>query len=220
MRRRIGMRSIGTRRGLIGVALAAAVLVAGCAGGRQILSQEESPRDINWRRVATPRDRTRLRQWRQAWIAAIERVKADGAAAELVGEPQLFDPDRILTDARLPDGRYRCQVVKLGGRDPAVPAVARRGWTVCRVEMLANRRTLSVDGAQRLHGYLLDSDDTRQVFLGTLAFGDETQPMRYGRDAMRDAAGFVERIGKDRWRLVLPYPAFESTLDVVEIVPA
>ena len=30
--------------------------------------------------------------------------------------------------------------------------------------------------------------------------------MRYGRDAERDMAGFVERIGDNRWRLVLPYP--------------
>jgi hypothetical protein len=33
-------------------------------------------------------------------------------------------------------------------------------------------------------------------------------------------AGLVERIGARRWRLVLPYPRFESTLDVIEIVPA
>jgi hypothetical protein len=33
-------------------------------------------------------------------------------------------------------------------------------------------------------------------------------------------AGYIERIGDKRWRLVLPYPRFESLLDVVEIVPA
>ena len=32
--------------------------------------------------------------------------------------------------------------------------------------------------------------------------------MQYGRDQDRDVAGFVERIGDDRWRLVMPYPAF------------
>jgi hypothetical protein len=44
--------------------------------------------------------------------------------------------------------------------------------------------------------------------------------MRYGRDADRDLAGWVERVGERRWRLILPYPRFESTIDVVELVPA
>jgi hypothetical protein len=35
--------------------------------------------------------------------------------------------------------------------------------------------------------------------------------MQYGRDEDRDVAGFVERIGPNRWRLVMPYPHFEST---------
>ena len=39
------------------------------------------------------------------------------------------------------------------------------------------------------------------------------------QDATRDVAGVVERIGPQRWRLVLPYPRFESLIDVVELVP-
>ena len=60
----------------------------------------------------------------------------------------------------------------------------------------------------------------RMVFLGTLQLGDEQRALQYGRDRERDMAGVVERIGDNRWRLVLPYPAFESTLDVIELVPA
>ena len=33
-------------------------------------------------------------------------------------------------------------------------------------------------------------------------------------------AGYVERVGEKRWRLVLPWPKFESIVDVVELVPA
>ena len=33
-------------------------------------------------------------------------------------------------------------------------------------------------------------------------------------------AGFVERVGPRRWRIAFPYPAFESNLDVLELVPA
>jgi len=33
-------------------------------------------------------------------------------------------------------------------------------------------------------------------------------------------AGWVERVAGRRWRVVMPYPAFESVLDVLELVPA
>ena len=33
-------------------------------------------------------------------------------------------------------------------------------------------------------------------------------------------AGVVERVGDNRWRLVLPYPRFESLLDVIELASA
>ena len=57
------------------------------------------------------------------------------------------------------------------------------------------------------------------MFLGTLALGDERSPIAYRRDPQRDLAGLVERIGERRWRIAFPYPAFESMLDVVEVVP-
>ena len=75
-------------------------------------------------------------------------------------------------------------------------------------------------GSQRLVGTIYPHDTTRAVFLGTVALGDERNAMRYGRDATRDVAGWVERIGPARWRLIQPYPAFESTLDVLDLVPA
>jgi hypothetical protein len=57
------------------------------------------------------------------------------------------------------------------------------------------------------------------VFLGTLQLGDETRSLEYGHDRDRDVAGFLERVGERRWRLVLPYPAFESTTDIIELIP-
>jgi hypothetical protein len=60
----------------------------------------------------------------------------------------------------------------------------------------------------------------RQVFLGTLMLGDESRAMQYGVDPERDVAGFVERIGPERWRMIMPSPHFESLLDVMELVPA
>jgi hypothetical protein len=76
------------------------------------------------------------------------------------------------------------------------------------------------DGPQRPVGLAFRDGDMRGVFLGTMMLGDETTALVYGRDTDRDMAGIVERIGDKRWRIVLPYPRFESLLDVVEIVPA
>jgi hypothetical protein len=50
--------------------------------------------------------------------------------------------------------------------------------------------------------------------------GDERRAMQYGEDETRDVAGYVERIGPARWRLVMPQPHFESQLDVMELVPS
>jgi hypothetical protein len=69
-------------------------------------------------------------------------------------------------------------------------------------------------------GRLYAETDARVIFLGTLELGDENVPLEYGLDAQRDMAGYVERIGIGRWRLVLPWPSFESQLDVIEMVPA
>ena len=40
-----------------------------------------------------------------------------------------------------------------------------------------------------------------------------------GRDTERDVAGYVERIGPNRWRLIMPRPHFESVMDVMELIP-
>ena len=57
------------------------------------------------------------------------------------------------------------------------------------------------------------------LLLGTVVLGDERRAMQYGRDEERDVAGFVERIGPNRWRVLMPRPHFESKIDVLELVP-
>jgi hypothetical protein len=52
-----------------------------------------------------------------------------------------------------------------------------------------------------------------------MQLGDETRAYQYGIDAERDLAGILERVGDQRWRLVFPYPHFESLLDVIELTP-
>ena len=48
--------------------------------------------------------------------------------------------------------------------------------------------------------------------------GDEATYPRYGQTAERDQLGVLERIGQNRWRLVVPWPKQEAKLELLEIV--
>ncbi|KQM67515.1 hypothetical protein ASE75_00745 [Sphingomonas sp. Leaf17] len=205
--------------------LATCLLLGGCAGGglparmTAAMDAAEAPRAVDWRKVATATDRSRLRGWRTAWMAALSAVRADGKGAVIAADPALYDPDRSLPDPVPPAGTYRCRTIKLGGQGPYGLTHVAYGWFACRVsEEGAIDRLEKMTGSQRMAGSLFEDTDARSVFLGTLALGDERGGLAYGRDTQRDMAGFVERIGEKRWRLVLPYPHYESTLDLLEIV--
>ncbi|WP_267397040.1 MULTISPECIES: DUF4893 domain-containing protein [unclassified Sphingomonas] len=197
--------------------LAAAALVASIAAGS--LASAEDPVDVDWQRVATGADRARLRDWRNAWVAALAIERAAGHAAVLAADP-LFDPDRSVEGVALPPGTYHCRTVKLGRHHDATRPLVPGRWNPCTIAPEEGVLTLRTGGTQRLVGHLFDRTDAREVFLGTLVLGDEPRAMVYGGDSKRDVAGVLERIGERRWRLVVPYPAFESMLDLVEIAPA
>jgi len=175
-------------------------------------------RDADWRRAATPADRARLRGWRSAWMAALADARATGdGAAAIARDGGLFDPDRSLEQPLPPSGDYRCRTVKLGRRGAVGLGYVAYPWFRCWVG--ERGEFVRLDGSQRQVGRFFADTDARAVFLGTLALGDEHSPIAYARDPQRDLAGLVERIGERRWRIAFPFPAFESKLDVVEVVP-
>jgi len=174
-----------------------------------------------WRQVSTEDDRRRIREWRDAFVAALEQARSGGHGADIDREGALLAPDSALGGAALPAGAYRCRTLKLGRQGEGgleyVPYPAFR----CRVARGADGtwQFTKLSGSQRPIGRLYPEHDTRQIFLGTMQLGDEMRVMTYGRDRERNLAGIVERIGERRWRILFPYPHFESTLDVIELVP-
>jgi len=204
---------------MLPVAVALMSGLGGCSVYREATASTP-PTNVRWQRVATNDDRDRLRDWRKAWDAALPLARKADAQA-IAADPLLFDPDRALTNAALPQGKYRCRTFKLGGRGTAVGDFTAYPWFDCGVADEGEVRSLhKLTGSQRPTGLVFPDTDTRQIFLGTLVLGDETAPLRYGVDANRDMIGYVERIAPKRWRLVLPEPRFESMLDVIELVPA
>jgi hypothetical protein len=174
-----------------------------------------------WRAIATENDRERLREWRSAFVSALEAARADGHGDDIAREGALLDPDAAIADGGIPNGLYRCRVIKLGAQSEGLLDYVAYPYFSCRVAQQGEVQSFTkLTGSQRQMGLIFPHDALRRVFLGTLVLGDETQAMQYGQDRERDVAAWVERIGPDRWRMVMPQPRFESQLDVLELVPA
>jgi hypothetical protein len=175
----------------------------------------------DWHRVATESDRKRLRDWRQTFVAAIDAARKSGHSAEIAREGVLLDPDAALGGGPIPNGAYRCRVIKVGAKSQGMLDYVAYPAFACSIAAQRDLQQLAkLNGSQRQFGLIFPGDLLRQVFLGTLVLGDETRALQYGQDDSRDVVGYVERIGPNRWRLVMPSPHFESQLDVMELVPA
>ena len=201
------------------VPAAALLLLAGAARAAPQVSVRPA---LDWRNVATPTDRKRIHDWRDSWTRSLAEARTDHAA-EIGREGILLDPDAALAGAAPPPGNYRCRTIKLGSRGQDMLTYVDYPAFACRIGPPENGGSMSFTksgGSQRPVGRLFPDNTRRMVFLGTLQLADERGVLRYGHDGERDLAGLVERIGPRRWRLILPFPRFESLLDVIEIVPA
>jgi hypothetical protein len=175
----------------------------------------------DWRAAATNSDRERLRDWRSAFVSGLQAARAAGHSANIAREGVLLNPDAALGGPPIANGMYRCRVIKLGAKSPGMLNYVGYPYFTCRIRQERELQGFAkLSGSQRQVGLIFPGDALRQVFLGTLVLGDEQRAMQYGRDTERDVAGFVERIGPSRWRLIMPEPHFESQIDVMELVPA
>ena len=200
-------------------AVASLLALPACGGGRD-RAERPAPPLASWRTIATEADRDRLRMWRDAWTQGLAKVTASDDRARIFAEGRLLQPDAAQMQPAPPPGDYRCRTIKLGAKEPGgMNYVAYPSFT-CRIVL--ERDVLSfakLDGSQRPIGLLFPDDGGRLIFLGTMILGDEQRALDYGRDPVRDVAGVLERIGPKRWRLVMPFPRWESTVDVMELVP-
>jgi hypothetical protein len=198
------------------IAAAAALLVwsAGAAG------RERAGPASDWRELASAEDRERLRSWRGVWVAALKKARASGDGDRIDAAGLLLEPDASLGGAMPVPGAYVCRVFKIGAVTTGMRDFVAEPPAACRVEPSGKRLGLAkLDGAQRPAGWLYP-DGRRMVFLGSMRMADERRPLPYGGDPERDMVGILERIGPNRWRLVLPRPRWEAMLTVVELRPA
>lgn len=209
---------IGYAGRLVCAAALAAALPAGVAAADPAPAAAPAPAQADWRAVATSGDHDRLRRWREAWTAALKQVEAAGETDQLAAYPALTTPDTALADPAPPPGTYRCRTFKLGSQGDLGLAFVDYPAFTCRIRRVDGMLHFAkLTGSQRPSGLLYPDTERRLVFLGTMALGDETRASPYGRDAERDMAGIFERTGPRSWRLVLPFPRWESILDVIEL---
>ena len=180
----------------------------------------------DWRRVVSAADMQRLTGLDEAWVSALAAARRNNAAdVDRLGA--LLQPSGprdsgaagpALANPQPTPGNYRCRTIKLGG-DKGLPFVA-YGWFRCSIELTPGGDLIftKLTGSQRQKGLLYPYTDRMLAFVGAEAWGNETTYPAYGQNPERDEVGALERIGPDRWRLLLAWPKQESVLDVIELV--
>ena len=175
----------------------------------------------DWRRDATAEDNDRIDRLQGAWHSALRAARRSNGP-EVAALGALADPKAGLQGPEPAPGDYRCRAIKLGDRAGlGLPYVA-YPWFRCRIELSpgGDLSLRKLTGSQRTSGNLYPMNRKRLAYLGAEAWGDGEGPLAYNQNPERNQAGVFERIGPQRWRLVLPWPKYESELDLLELVPA
>ena len=176
---------------------------------------------LAWQGIASAEDTMRINRIKDAWEQALDETQSKGFRRVVEAEGELLKPDAALPRPAPTPGSYRCRVIKLGTQQDKGLAFNAYKPFFCYVEVEGDLLTIvKQTGSQRPAGRLYpDANDNRLIFLGTLALGTEEAPLAYGENAQRDMAGVFERVATFRFRLVIPWPRYESKLDVIELVP-
>jgi hypothetical protein len=202
--------------------LAINLLVASCGGHDDAQTASAKP-PPPWQKVIREPDRKRLAGLWSAWTRSLNEAENAGMAPRVAALGDMAVADAAHPGPVPTAGNFQCRRVKLGQRDdgtnrepgPAMTAMATAPCTITERGGLLWFEQAS--GGQRIAGTLYPDGD-RQVFLGSMALAGETGVRPYGADGDRDQVGVLRNIGEGRWRLELPWPMWQSNLDVIEIV--
>ena len=209
--------------------LAALAILAGCEpatpkvppGVHPSVEVGPPPKSLAWKAIATAADEDRISRLGLAWQEALDEAKKSNPG-DVRAEGKLLLPRGGLPRPAPTPGSYNCRLIALGKATPKGKAFESFKPFFCYV-LADDDGVLTIvkqTGSQRPAGRLWDDDDPRRlVFLGSLALGDEEQPLAYGDDPKRNMAGVFERIAPFRWRLVIPWPQNDAKLDVFELTP-
>ena len=219
-------RNSTVRTGVATISGTVLLALAGCTAGggserpRPLITAEPQTKADVWEGIATAADKSRIARLGLAWREALQEARRT-SERDVDAEGALLRPRAALPRPAPTPGRYYCRLIKLGKAEEKAAAFEKFKPFFCYVEVEGDLLTIvKQTGSQRPAGRLWEDDKPdRLIFLGSLALGDEQQPLAYAEDPKRDMAGVLERIGPFRWRLVIPWPQNSSKLDVFELRP-
>lgn len=207
------------------IALAALLLpLAACAGDRPPGSPSpKAMREISWQQQINESDRKRLALLWSAWTRSLNEAADAGHKADIAAMGDLVVADAARPGPPPTPGTYRCRTIKMGtrvdGGRMAPVAMDEGAFAPCTITARGSLLWFEqASAAQRIGGTLYPDGD-RLIFLGSKALQGEMGIMAYGSDASRDQVGVLRPYGDARWRLELPWPMWQSNLEIIEILP-
>ncbi len=175
----------------------------------------------DWRQVVSAEDAANLGRLDQAWRLGRAEAEDKGFAAQVEALGPLVDPMAGQSGRLQPaPGAYRCRSIKLGSNGPGGLGYLEYPWFRCTVELTPGGDLIltKTTGSQRTRGLLYPDTERRLIFVGAAAWGaDETGYPAYGQIPLRDQVGVFERIGANRYRVVIPWPGTDSKLELLEL---
>jgi hypothetical protein len=203
------------------------VLASGCdtatkrARSAASVTVEPEPKSSLWKAVATAADQNRINRLGLAWQQALMEAQTRHSR-DVRNEGDLLKARAALSRPDPTPGSYNCRMISIGKADGGSTTFERFKPFFCYV-LSDDQGVLTIvkqTGSQRPAGRLWEDDDpNRMIFLGSLALGDEQEPLAYGDDPRRNMVGVFERIAPFRWRLVIPFPQSGAKLEVFELTP-
>ena len=179
-----------------------------------------TPAFAAWQDRASPYDAERLSHLDEARANAMQY--AQGASEkDLAAARAVLNRNSHAVPIASLKGTWRCRTIKLGGMAPVVVY----SWFTCRIgEEHGHPYFEKQAGTQHFGGSLYPHESGGFVFLGGSNWSKDKQAFySSGRTSLgaettpSDAVGLLSSIGPNVARIEFPYPAQESTFDVIEL---
>lgn len=162
-------------------------------------------------KIITASDRQKLEKYGETRRKALDESRK-GAPADIAVLDGVLARPLISFQGFDMTGRWQCRTIKVGGLGDLVVY----DWFRCLVtDDGSGWRLEKTSGSQRTAGRFYDDDERRLIYLGSLFIaGDPVTP--YGSGPQTDQVGYAFRTGARAWRIEMPAPYYESTLDILE----
>lgn len=179
-----------------------------------------TPAFAAWQDRASPYDVERLSHLADARAKAMQETQG-ASEKDLAAVRAVLNRNSHAVSLASLKGTWRCRTIKLGGMAPVVIY----DWFTCRIgEEHGHPYFEKQSGTQHFGGSLYPHESGGFVFLGGTNWSKDKQSFySSGRASLgaettpSDAVGLLSSIGPNVARIEFPYPAQESTFDVIEL---